>query len=106
MRAAVTPVRPPYSSAARIRRGVRDKVARLQGKLDPSDRTRLSEYLDDIREIERRIKKAEEQSSNELNVPEAPVGIPELFEDHIKLLFDLQLLAYRAEITRVATLMY
>src|SRR5262249_27778265 len=77
---------------------VTDKVARLGGTLDPSDRVRLGEYLDDIREIERRIQKAAEQSSTELNVPEAPVGIPEAFEDHIKLMFDLQVLAYRAEI--------
>ena len=85
---------------------VTEKVSRLQSKLDPSDRTRLTEYLDDIREIERRIQKAEQQSANEGNVPEAPVGVPELFEDHLKLMFDLQALAYRAEITRIMTLMY
>lgn len=85
---------------------VTDKVARLQGRLDPSDRVRLSEYLDDIREIERRIQKATEQSANSLDVPEAPVGIPEAFEDHIKLMFDLLTLAWRAEITRISTLMY
>jgi hypothetical protein len=85
---------------------VGDKVSRLQAKLDPGDRTRLSEYLEDIREIERRIQRAEQQSSNDLPVPEAPVGIPELFEDHIKLLFDLQVLAWRAEITRITTMMY
>ena len=85
---------------------VTDKVARLQGKLDPSDRVRLNEYLDDIREIERRIQKATEQTANNVEIPEAPVGIPEAFEDHIKLMFDLQVLAYRAEITRISTLMY
>ena len=85
---------------------VSGKVARLQGTLDPSDRTRLSEYLDDIREIERRIQKAEEQSKNEVGIPDAPVGIPEAFEDHIKLMFDLQVLAYRADITRISTMMY
>lgn len=85
---------------------VTEKVSRLQSKLDPSDRTRLTEYLDDIREIERRIQKAEQQSANEGNVPEAPVGVPELFEDHLKLMFDLQALAYRADITRIMTLMY
>jgi hypothetical protein len=85
---------------------VTQKVGRLQSKLDPSDRARLTEYLDDIREIERRIQKAEQQSANEGNVPEAPVGVPELFEDHLKLMFDLQALAYRADITRVMTLMY
>jgi hypothetical protein len=85
---------------------VTQKVSRLQSKLDPSDRARLTEYLDDIREIERRIQKAEQQSANEGNVPEAPVGVPELFEDHLKLMFDLQALAYRADITRIMTLMY
>ena len=68
---------------------VTDKVARLQGKLDPSDRARFGEYLDDIREIERRIQKATEQAAGNVNLPEAPVGIPEAFEDHIKLMFDL-----------------
>jgi hypothetical protein len=85
---------------------VTEKATRLQSKLDPSDRTRLTEYLDDIREIERRIQKAEQQSANEGNVPEAPVGTPELFEDHLKLMFDLQALAYRADITRIMTMMY
>jgi hypothetical protein len=85
---------------------VSDKVTRLQGTLDPSDRVRLSEYLDDIREIERRIKRAEDQAKNEVDIPEAPVGTPEAFEDHLKLMYDLQVLAYRAEITRISTLMY
>jgi uncharacterized protein DUF1552 len=85
---------------------VTEKAKRLQSKLDPSDRNRLTEYLDDIREIERRIQKAEQQSANEGNVPEAPVGVPELFEDHLKLMFDLQALAYRADITRIMTMMY
>jgi hypothetical protein len=85
---------------------VTDKVASLQGTLDSSDRVRLAEYLDDIREIERRIHKATQQSANELDVPEAPVGIPEAFEDHMKLMWDLLVLAYRAEITRIGTMMY
>ncbi len=85
---------------------VTDKVARLQGQLDPGDRVRLSEYLDDIREIERRTQKATEQSANNLEVPEAPVGIPEAFDDHVKLMYDLVALAWRAEITRISTMMY
>jgi hypothetical protein len=91
---------------ASILDSVSDKVARLQSKLDPSDRVRVNEYLDDIREIERRIQKATQHSANDVNVPEAPVGIPEAFEDHIKLMFDLLTIAYRAEITRISTLMY
>jgi Protein of unknown function (DUF1552) len=85
---------------------VTDKVARLQGKLDPSDRVRLTEYLDDIREIERRIQRATQQSANDPSVPEAPVGIPEAFEDHLKLMFDLMVLAWRSETTRISTMMY
>ncbi len=85
---------------------VTDKVARLQGTLDGGDRARLGEYLDNVREIERRIQKAESQSASNVDVPEAPVGVPEAFEDHIKLMFDLQALAYQAEITRISTMMY
>jgi len=85
---------------------VTDKVARLQGGLDGGDRARLSEYLDNVREIERRIQKAEQQASTNVEIPEAPVGAPEAVEDHVKLMFDLQVLAYQAEITRISTMMY
>lgn len=83
-----------------------DKVAGLQATLDAGDRARLSEYLENIREIERRIELAQQQSVEAADIPDAPVGIPESFDAHLKLMFDLQLLAWRAEITRVATLMY
>jgi hypothetical protein len=82
------------------------QVASLNSELPPSDRARIAEYLDDIREIERRIKKAENQTSKDLEVPEAPVGIPDSFSEHVKLMFDMQVLAYKAEITRVSTLMF
>src|SRR4051794_219140 len=85
---------------------VTDKVARLQGGLDAGDRARLGEYLENVREIERRIQKAEQRASSNVEIPEAPVGAPEAFEDHIKLMYDLQVLAYQAEITRVSTMMY
>jgi hypothetical protein len=85
---------------------VMDQVASLQWELPASDRTRLGEYLDDVREIERRIEKAENQIPADLKLPEAPVGVPESFDEHFKIMFDLQVLAFRAEITRVATLMY
>jgi hypothetical protein len=86
-----------------------EQTVGLQKGLPPSDRTRLDGYLDDIREIERRIKtvlEREAQAGNKQDVPEAPVGTPEAFEDHIKLMFDLLALAYQSETTRVATLMY
>jgi hypothetical protein len=63
-------------------------------------------YLDDIREIERRIRTAEAQAGANQDVPDAPVGTPETFDVHIKLMFDLLAIAYKSEITRVATLMY
>jgi len=85
---------------------VMGQVASLQRELPASDRTRLSEYLDDVREIERRIQKAENQIPADLKLPEAPVGVPESFDEHFKIMYDLQVLAFRAEITRVATLMY
>jgi len=85
---------------------VMDQVASLQRELPTSDRTRLGEYLDDVREIERRIQKAENQIPADLKLPEAPVGVPESFDEHFKIMYDLQVLAFRAEITRVATLMY
>ncbi len=74
--------------------------------LPASDRARLSEYLDDVREIERRIQKAENQVPAGLKLPDAPVGIPESFDEHFKIMFDLQVLAFRTEITRIATMMY
>src|ERR1700679_599239 len=80
------------------------KVARLNKGLDPSDRNRLSEYLEDVREIERRIQKVEKYntSGHARALPQAPIGVPDSFEDHVKLMFDLQALAFMTETTRVA----
>jgi len=85
---------------------VKDEVAALNKKLPAADRARLSEYLEDVREIERRIQKAATAVPTDVTVPDSPVGIPDSFGDHLKLMFDLQVLAYKAEITRVSTLMY
>ena len=85
---------------------VMDQVASLQRELPAADRTKLGEYLDDVREIERRIQKAENQIPADLKLPEAPVGVPESFDEHFKIMFDLEVLAFRAEITRIATMMY
>jgi hypothetical protein len=81
------------------------EVRALEKKLPATDRARIDQYLSDVREIERRIQKAEQQVSADLKVPKAPVGIPSDFEAHIKLMFDLQVLAWQADITRVSTLM-
>ena len=65
----------------------------------------MDQYLNDAREIERRVEKAGQQISADLNVPSAPAGIPKDFEQHIKLMFDLWVLAWQADITRVTTLL-
>lgn len=81
------------------------EVAHLQTGLGPRDRSKISDYLDNVREIERRIQMAEKRASLNINVPDAPIGVPESFDEHAKLMYDLQALAYQAEITRVSTFM-
>src|ERR1700704_3738394 len=78
--------------------------ARLQRELGAGDRTRLGQYLDSVREVERRIQKAEQQSEgNALPDLERPATVPAVWEDHVKLMFDLQVLALQADTTRVIT---
>jgi len=81
------------------------EAATLQRRLPAADRNRVDQYLNDIREIERRIEKAAKQASSDLALPDAPVGAPKEVEEHIKLMFDLQVLAWQADITRVTTLL-
>jgi hypothetical protein len=103
------------NSAQRLRRKQEDssildaithKISRLQSGLGAGDRARVSEYLDGVREIERRVQRAMHQSESDTTIPEAPVGVPDSFDEHIKLLFDLQALAFQADITRVFTIMF
>ena len=84
---------------------VNQDVARLLTQLGPKDRAKLREYLDSIRDIERRIQIAEDQSARELPSLERPVGIPSTFTAHCKLMIDLQVLAYQTDMTRVITFM-
>jgi hypothetical protein len=84
---------------------ITEEVARLQNSLAQSDRTKLSQYLEAVRDIERRIQKAEEQSGLELPELGQPAGIPASYEDHVKLMMDLQVLAYQTDLTRVSTFM-
>jgi Protein of unknown function (DUF1552) len=84
---------------------VREDVVDLQKRLGSKDRARLNEYLDHVREIEERIQKAEKQASNKVTVPDAPIGIPESFEEHALLMYDLAAVAWEANITRVITYM-
>jgi hypothetical protein len=81
------------------------EVARLNKTLPATDRTRLNDYLEDVREIERRLSLVAKSSEQSADV-QVPFGIPESFSEHINLLWDLQVLAFRADITRVSTLMY
>ena len=79
-------------------------MARLRRELGSSDKSRLNEYLDSVREVERRIQKAEQQSQgNTLPDLERPATVPAVWEDHVKLMFDLQVLALQADVTRVIT---
>jgi hypothetical protein len=81
------------------------EAAALKGSLGSGDRVKLVEYLDSIRDVERRIQRAEEQSSRELPFVDHPAGVPATFDDHVKLMCDLQVLAYQADLTRVVTFM-
>ena len=82
---------------------VTTEIARLQKTLGPVDRARLSDYLDDVREIERRIRKVEtlNSSGEQRALPGAPIGVPDSFGEHVKLMFDLQAVAFASDLTRV-----
>src|SRR3954471_14288655 len=84
---------------------VGEEVAHLQGALPQSDRIKLAEYLDAIRGVEQRIQKAEAQSDEPLPLVDHPPGIPAGWEDHVNLMFDLQVLAFQCDLTRVITFM-
>jgi len=85
---------------------VTDRVKQLQRRLGAADNRRVNDYLTSLRDVERRIQKTEEQSAKEVPDVARPAGIPESFDDHAHLLYDLQLLAYQSDITRVSTFMY
>ena len=85
---------------------VTGQVRRLQGGLGANDRNRVAEYLDAVREIERRIQLSERQAANpSIDVPVSPTGIPDDHEEHTKLMFDLMAIAFQADITRISTFM-
>jgi hypothetical protein len=85
---------------------VTDRVKALQRKLGPSDNRKVNDYLESLRDVERRIQKAEEQSTKDIPDVHQPEGIPVGFEAHVGLLYDLQLLAFQSDLTRVTTFMY
>jgi Protein of unknown function (DUF1552) len=85
---------------------VTGRVKQLQQKLGTADNRKVDDYLASLRDVERQIQKAEEQSSKEMPDVVRPAGIPDSFEEHVRLLYDLQLLAYQSDLTRVITFMY
>src|SRR5215470_6744595 len=83
---------------------IRNDVASIQKSLGASDKARLNEYLEDVREIERRIQRIEKYnaSGEARQLPAAPLGVPDSYEEHVKIMFDLQALAFATETTRVS----
>lgn len=84
--------------------GVRERVNLLRRDLGAGDRLRLNQYLDGVREIERRLLNVEQANAGNASreLPDAPIGVPDSFEEHAKLMFDLQVLAFATEVTRVS----
>jgi len=101
----------PKARLARMERNrsildsVTDKVSSLSKTLGPRDGTKIAEYLDAVRDIERRIQLAEAQNTRDLPAFDEPAGVPATFEEHARLMFDLQVLAYQSDMTRVITFM-
>jgi len=84
---------------------VNEKIAGLKKELGPGDQSRVNEYTDAIRDVELRIQRAEEQKDVELPTIDQPQGAPPVFEDHLNLMLDLQILAFRSDLTRVISFM-
>jgi hypothetical protein len=99
----------PEARAARRRRDksildwVTQSTNQLKSQLGHTDQVRLADYLEDVREIERRIQKVEAQNSSgeARSLPGAPIGVPDSYDEHVKLMFDMQVLAFASDITRV-----
>jgi hypothetical protein len=84
--------------------GVTREIFELRGRLGSRDRTKLSEYLDAVRDVEQRIARSE-SSNSDFAVPEQPAGVPETFREYAEIMFDLQALAFQADVTRVSSFM-
>jgi hypothetical protein len=84
---------------------VTGKLADLRRELGPRDQVRIEQYTEAVRDVERRIQKAEEQRDNELPAMDQPQGAPPVFEDHVAMMLDLQALAFQSDLTRVVTFM-
>jgi hypothetical protein len=97
------------AAQAQRNRSILDSVLedfnRLQQRLGPTDRVAVDEWVDSVREVERRISGVEKRSNEELPTLERPTGVPERFDEHVMLMYELQWLAFRADLTRVVTFM-
>jgi hypothetical protein len=82
------------------------EVGFLDKTLGPGDRTKLSEYLDSVRDIEQRIQTTSSQEAHSIELPDRPIDIPSSFDEHTKLMLDLITLAYRADVTRVFSMIF
>jgi hypothetical protein len=96
-------------SRMRYRRSVLDSMTdgarRLQKNLGPSDRRLFEDYLENVREVELQIQNAEQRVGSDPNLPEAPAGVPDSYDAHVKVMYDLAVLALRADLTRVFSFM-
>jgi len=84
---------------------VMDRATQLQGRLGPADRSMMKDYLDSVREVERRIQKLSASAANSADVPDAPLGIPEDFNEQLNIMFELMALAYQTNMTRIVSFM-
>jgi hypothetical protein len=94
------------AEASSVLDSVIGQAAKLRGALPASDRRVFSDYLDEVREVERRVVQVDGLMSAGVQLPEPPVGVPEDIEEHLNVMFDLHVLAYKTEITRISTFMW
>ena len=95
--------RAALKSRASLLDSVTEEFRRLNNELGPADRARVAQYLDAVREVERRIQRAEASAAEHPVDVDRPVGVPAAYSDHARLMFDLQVLAFQADVTRVIT---
>jgi len=93
------------AQSASILDSIGSQVSQLQRGISAADRARMDDYLQEVREIERRVQRVGEKLTGNVALPDAPAGAPPSFEAHVELMFDLQVLAFKTEMTRVATFM-
>jgi hypothetical protein len=84
---------------------VKEDAAAMEKQLGPRDRAMLGDYLETVRELERRVQKTEAQDLSKLKLPAVPVGVPDSFDQHLNLMFDMAALAYQANLTRIVNFM-